>query len=267
LRTNLKTFPFHPATLEMHSKDGRVQFEIQRNFNWWEEKGPDYSHFAERDLGGDGIKNIEFNRILNDQHGFFQATTPDGIRVIVRPYDEYDPVRADISRIPWPKSVIQDVMMGEAEIMLNALVDDNGDVATLMLDTPSTSYLRYTGAWYLMPDVEAISDYDIVMVEDEALDMYDPADQTGKSVKITSMPIAPEDDFRVQVRYSGEPDADALKPLVTETIVASLSIPTIASARDLPAAIEFAQTHPDFQWYVERRARSLGIEEGFPWND
>jgi hypothetical protein len=262
----MKTFPYHPATMESYFPDGDVTLELERNFTWKEEDGPDYSYWVERDLG-DAVRNLSFSKIITDTAGFLEAETPGGIRVIVRPYDQYDPVRMGVSAIPWPKSVAQDWMIGEDQIMLNALVDDNGDVATLLLDSPSTSYVRYTGQWFILSDLEAISDYDFVGVEDTALDLYDPADQAGKSVKITSMPVKPEEDFRVTVRYSGDPDADALKPIMSETIVASLTIPTIASVRDLPAAIEFAQEYPEFQWYVTRRAKALGIEESFPWND
>ena len=259
-----KTFPYTPATMEVYNPDGTIVLEFERAFTWREEDGPNHSYFAERDLG-DQIKGLYLSQILTDIDGFLQAETPEGFKVIVRRYDEYDPVRAGVSAIPWPKSVVQDAMVGEGPIMLNALVDINGDVATMLLDAPSASYVRYTGQWFLLSDIEAIDDYDVVEVEDTTLDVFDPADQAGKSVKITSMPVKPDEDFRVTVRYSGDPDATALEPLVTETVVASLSIPTIASARDLPAAIEFAQTHPEFQWYVARRAKALGVGDELPW--
>lgn len=259
-----KTFPYTPATMEVYSPDGSIDLEIERSFTWREEDGPDYSYWSDRDLG-DAIKSFTFSQILTDTDGFFQAETPQGFRIVVRRYDEYDPVRMGVSAIPWPKYVVQDWMVGEGPIMLNALVDINGDVATMLLDSPSASYVRYTGQWFLLSDIEAIDDYDVVEVEENALDIYDPADQTGKSVKITSMPVKPEEDFRVTVRYSGDPDAKALEPMVTETVVASLSVPTIASARDIPAAVDFAKTHPEFQWYVTRRAKALGLGDELPW--
>lgn len=262
----MKTFPYHPATMELHLADGSITLEIERNFTWKEEAGPNYSYWVERDTG-DMLLALSFTKIVNDLDGYLEAVTPAGSKVIVRKYDEYDPVRMGVSAVPWPKSVVQDWMIGEGPIMLNALVDNNGDVATLLLDSPSASYVRYTGQWFLLPDIEAISDYDLVAVEDTALDLYDPADQTGKSVKITSMPVKPEEDFRVAVNYSGDPDAAALQPLVVEAVVASLTVPTIASARDIPSAIEFAAEHPDFRWYVERRAKALGLGNEFPWNE
>jgi hypothetical protein len=262
-----KFFPHHPATLEAHgSVDGTISLELLKEFSWKEEAGNDYSYAGERDLG-DAYKEVYLTSIDDSIYGYFKGETNNGFKIIVRPYSQYDPVRMGISAYPWPVSVAQDFLDGENSMSLNALVDDNGDVATLMLDSPTTSYLRYTGQWFMLTDIEAIGDYDIVSVEDNALDLYDPADQSGKSVKITSMPVSEVDDFRVQVRYSGESEADALKPLLTETITASLTVPTIASVRDLPTAVEFAESHPEFQWYVERRSRALGLEMEFPWRE
>jgi hypothetical protein len=263
----MKFFPNHPATLEARLDDGGFEMLIGREFSWREFPGGNFTHVLDCDLGGQDMKTFFIREVDDRTAGYLQAQTINGAHITIRPYSTYDPVRAGLTSIPWPKSVMEDTMMGEGPMSLFALVDDNGDVATMMLDSPSAAYVRFNGAWWLVPDIDAIGDYDLVGVDDIALEQYDPADQSDKSVKITSMAVKDEEDFRVQVRYSGEPEAAALQPLVTETITASLNIPTIASARDIPAAVEFAQSHPDFQWYVERRARALGLEESFPWND
>lgn len=261
-----KIFPYHPATIELHAADGRIKVEVNREFSWTEEPAPTYSYVATRDFGADQFKEFLITEIIRDIRGHLEAKLRGGTRIIVRPYDPYDPVRAAISAIPLPKATMQDWMQG-GWIMLYALVDDNGDVATMMLDSPLTSNLRYDGLWILMTDPEAISDYDIVKVEDTALDLYDQADAMGNSVHITSMPVDPKDDFRVTARYLDKTEANALQPLLTESITASaeLTIPVIAQARDLPAAIDFANEHPEFQWYVERRAKALHEDMTFPW--
>jgi hypothetical protein len=42
-------------------------------------------------------------------------------------------------------------------------------------------------------------------------------------------------------------------------------VPLLATAEDLPAAIAAAQIDPELQWWVERRAKALGLEADLPW--
>lgn len=129
---------------------------------------------------------------------------------------------------------------------LEALVEDNGDVATMLLISPAGMYARYDAEWVILTDPELISHLDAVAVEDTALDLHDPHDQTGMSVKIGSMPRKPYEDFRVALNYSGDPGAAKAASMPTvAALVGSGTVPTIASARDMAEAVEFANGHPE----------------------
>ncbi len=263
----MKTFPWHPATMEITAPDG-IHLEILKSFRWGPASGEHFDFIGIRDKG-DSIRELTIVEVVNDLSGFFEAKTTEGFRIVVRPYDVYDPVRAGISSIPWPKVAIEDYLSGdgEDEMSLVALVDDNGDVASLMLISPSSMHLRYSAQWVLLTDLEIIENYDVVAVADTALDLYDPADQAGESVKILDMPVEAEDDFRVAVSYSGDPGAERMAPIgAAAALTASgAGVPVISSASDLPSAVEFATEHPEFQWYVERRSRAFGLSYEFPW--
>lgn len=45
---------------------------------------------------------------------------------------------------------------------------------------------------------------------------------------------------------------------------AALSIPIIASVKDLPLGIRYGNQVPDARWYVTKRARALGCADRLP---
>jgi hypothetical protein len=61
-----------------------------------------------------------------------------------------------------------------------------------------------------------------------------------------------------------------LAALAREGVVAAAwgdDIPKLRSADDLPQAIQAAVDNPDLRWWVERRAKAMGLEHPeFPWS-
>lgn len=258
-------FPGHPATMEIYTEEG-IFIELLKEFSWGPSEGNGYPFYGMRN-DGYNMREVDINEILNDLPGFFEFKTVEGTRIVVRKYEPYDSLLGKVSGVPWPRLVMQDWLQGDGEVTMEALVDTNGDVATLLLTSPSAMYLRFSSQWILLSDLDTISEYNVVEVEDTALDIFDPLEQTGRSVKITSMPVKAVDDFRVAVGYSDTPEAKKLAPMLSAAGVTAsgLDVPIISSAADLPGAIDFASDHPEFQWYVERRSKALGLAYEFPW--
>jgi hypothetical protein len=57
------------------------------------------------------------------------------------------------------------------------------------------------------------------------------------------------------------PDTTSYRVSVPEVV------PRLSSADDLAAAIEFADESPEFRWWVERRAKAMGLAVEYPWGD
>jgi hypothetical protein len=255
----MRFFPHKPTVVEIHSREGTI-IEIDQDVGLEPQEGEDYPFLIRRDDVAEGVVRLTPVQKITETPDrwdieVYNPGADFSLNLVVRPYDEYDPVTAGVTDIPWPKTVMQDWLSG-GTVLIEALVDTNGDVATMMMSSASALYLRFSNQWVLLTDPETIEDYDVVGVEGSALDLYDRYDILGQSVKIGSMPVIPADSDRV----GGYVEVEGEMPLVA----AGVAVPTIASARDLPAAIEFAQEHTDFQWYVDRRAKALKIEDYDP---
>jgi hypothetical protein len=197
----MKVFPHHPTTVEIYSTDGRVGLEILPAFKWEPVSGERYPILAHRDYG-DHWRQFGIMEVLDESGDRFEAVAYGGFRIVARRYDDYDAVRAGMTSYPLPEPVMESILNGEGTVSLEALVDENGDVATMLMTTPVGFFARYDAQWIILTDLELISHLDAVAVEDTALDLYDPYDQTGASVKIGSMPLKPSEEFRVAVNYS-----------------------------------------------------------------
>ena len=133
---------------------------------------------------------------------------------------------------------------------LMAVVDEQGDVLTILLMSNAGTYLRYSGAWIPVTDPAQISGWNAVPVKDEALDVYDPIDQAGYVTHINSLPLQDNSDFN-EFGQGG--------------VLVAAAMPPITSFDDVPAAIEAAAANPEFRWYVAKRIKALGLEVELPW--
>lgn len=259
-------FSSKPATIEIHHPGGLVQYRIMDSFSWEELHGEDVTMGYQ--TVGDFIRDLPLATIsLNVQGQLEGLTWPSEYRFIVRPTDEYDAVASEQidSTYPMPVSAIQAAIRGASVNELQAIVDDNGDVLTLMLSTDVGVFLRFSGAWIDLLDPEILDGLDVINVEDTALDIFDPLDQSGQLVSIRTMPVKPEDSDDV-VRYTGGsgPTIIGEKATSAEALTAG-GVVVISSASDIPAAVELASAHEDMRWYVERRIAALGLEYEVPW--
>ena len=187
--------------------------------------------------------------------------------------NEYDepivlrPTRADDAaawdrttlRIPLPVEIIGAIMTNSIpEPSIAAAVDDGGDVHTMVLETGMGLYARYARSWIRMTDISPIEPLSIVNVPASDLDIYDQADDQGRTVNINDLnPIEAPVISAVDVTPPAEPVQASALPIL------------VASVDDLPTAIAHAASPEgaESRWYVGRRARALGWTDPLPWED
>jgi hypothetical protein len=186
--------------------------------------------------------------------------------VIVRHSVEDDAVASHAfeEKYPLPIPVIAAYLEGmNLSTTLEALVADDGYVWTMMLTTDVGMYLRYSAAWHMLTDQELVDDLNPVAVKDEALDVYDYADQAGNVAMITAMPLVDE---ASRVGYLPAPSEEAVEPEVNLVGSVTTPVPTIETEADVATAIQVADENPQHRWYVERRLAALDLPYAVPWS-
>lgn len=184
-----------------------------------------------------------------------------GPAITIRPTVEADAVGVFEPSIPLPLAVISELLSGGALTMpkLWAMSDDDGFVATMMLDSGAGLYVRYSGGWHRIIDADAVDGLTVTEVDDASLDMYDQFDRAGQMVALSAM-YSGGQPVMAEMLTEGSP-ATPVPPAPSET----REVPLLSSAADLDSAIDAAIGDEGLQWYVERRALALGLEAEFPW--
>lgn len=277
--TNLN---LNPSTTQIYQEDGGIVTWIGQAPTY----GPDPHHPGRMVLTipirGDG-KKIFLSSITKESHDYLEAVTdPGGHRIVVRASNEHDVVGSQsvTSKIPLPLRVIEELVSNvepTEPVVLNALADDQGFVSTLLLDSPSGMYVRYSRVWVELSDPEIIHNMDVYEVADEALDLYDQYDQVGRSIHVGSLPmIDAADHLRADskaeeiavARDSAQDEAEILKTQAQaepEPVAAS-TLPAISSPEQLTASIQTGIDDPSIRWYIEKRASALNVPiEELPW--
>lgn len=174
----------------------------------------------------------------------------------IRPLDPYDGLVLSEARVPHPLAVLNAQVLYGGNMTANelaAVVAADNSVVTLLLETGLGTYVRFLGEWQLLtPDSESLDNCEFLTVSPGALTIFDKADAANVSLTSSDLP-------RVVDGQNILPD-DLLPeaPLETMKAAAGSQIPLIASAGDIPAAIDVARLYPEMRWYVARRAKALG---------
>lgn len=227
-------------------------------------------HGAESTLeleGTESIRMIDLATVDNDGPGMIVgSTSPSGLSVTVRATIEDDAVAVEgLPGYPLPVRVITASISGEnMDTHIEALVEDDGYVSTILLVTDVGLFTRYARTWIALRDVNLIDGLNSVEVEDGAVDVYDAADDLGQQVSIDGLPS--EDRDRVG---AGQLFVAASAPrtfaTATEPVTASAELPIVDTPEQLTAAIESAVSDPSIRWYIEKRVRALEMEVELPW--
>lgn len=187
-----------------------------------------------------------------------------GIPYVVRPTTESDAIGSvpftGFPAIPYPIPVMEYILSPEGFHVPNlyALSEDDGFVATMLLNSDAGLYVRASNAWHLLTDDDVVDGLNVTEVIDASLDMFDQFDRAGQLVHVTAMtPIGTE---FVPLREAVDTPEPVLAALPT------LDVPRLTGADDLPEAIQAAADNPELQWWVERRIKALGIEAELPWH-
>jgi hypothetical protein len=195
----------------------------------------------------------------------FRFETSAGTKVTLRQTVPTDAAKWDrlSGRIDLPVEIIGAIMTNSTpEPTITAAVDDEGEVHTMVLETSLGLYARYARTWIRMLDISAIEPLEMVDVPSDDLEIYDQADDAGRSVNVSSL-------HPIMQGYQTAVDFTAPAPVEPVTAGAATFAGTvlISSAADLDDAIAFAATDAGAgsRWYVERRARALGHTDPLPW--
>jgi len=199
------------------------------------------------------------------------STSPLGYQIVVRATIEDDAVALpSLPAYPLPVPVIIGSITGEnMDTHIEALVEDDGYVSTLLLVTDIGLYTRYSRTWIRLADVDLIDGLNSVEVYDGAVDVYDTADDVGQQVSIEGLPHEGRDAvgtgelfIAASAPRTFDPDGD--KEPVTASVMEA-ELPVIDTSEQLLAALETARDDESLRWYIERRAAALGVEVEMPW--
>lgn len=202
-----------------------------------------------------------------------EVTTDHVAPILIRPTEPDDAVLL-FSGIglgfPMPVPVMDYLINVEfGPVKLFALTEDDGYVATMMLDSEPGIYIRYSGAWHQIVDTDVIDGLSVHEVDDSALDMFDQYDRAGQLVPVTAMPLngIPVEAPSVRAPTNPVPVTDNGVGAVTAGVGArTKEVPRIDSVEDIEKAIAAAAKNPEIRWYVERRCKALGASGvKFPW--
>jgi hypothetical protein len=207
-------------------------------------------------------KHVALTSIDQSAPGYWTGVSwPNERNVVIRSTVESDAVLAHNihSTMPLPLAVMSYLVGGMAPPpKLFALSDDDGFVVTMMLDSEAGLYLRFSGQWFPLVE-DAVDGLGLTEVDHDALDMFDQLDRAGKITHVGAMPKSPTAELV---------SAAAVTPSITAALgrEAVIDVPRLDSAEDLPSAIAFADQTPEFRWWVERRAKAMGLAAEFPWD-
>jgi hypothetical protein len=189
--------------------------------------------------------------------------SPTGGTYLIRPTRPDDAAVWDFGlRIPLPTDIIGAILTGSIALpTISAAVDDTGDVHTIILETGVGLYARYARTWIRMTDISPIEQLDIVDVPASDLEIYDQADDQGRTVSIRDLNA-------LDTPAVGGVEVTPTAPATPVTAAAVQQV-IVASYADLPDAIAYAATDEGqgARWYVGRRAKAFGWTEPLPWDE
>lgn len=218
--------------------------------------------------GTESVRYIDVASIETEGPGRLEGTTaPNGLAVLVRATIEDDAVAVQgLPAYPLPVSVITATLAGEnMDTHIEALVEDDGYVSTLLLVTDVGLFTRYSRTWIGLRDVGLIDGMNSVVVNDEAVDVYDAADDLGQQVSVESLPSETRNAVGTGQLFVSASAQMTFTPDEPVTASAMATLPVIDTLDQLTAAVETADADETLRWYVEKRALALGADVQLPW--
>lgn len=175
-------------------------------------------------------------------------------------------------KIPLPVSVLAYMHNVEFNVPhLYALSEDDGFVATMMLDTDSGIFIRYSNQWHEIVDEDVVDGLNVSEVNDASLAMFDQYDNAGQLVALTSFINAQGEPVEGPRFAAPVTTSTSISAAVAATTAAGISadvrdVPRLLSRDDVADAITAAVANPELQWWVSRRVKALGFSDvTLPW--
>jgi hypothetical protein len=228
------------------------------------------------EAGNYSLNLVDIAEAEIDTPGMFKGITdPSGFPILVRAVAEGDTVgQPGFPAFPLPVPVIGAILSGQnMDTHVEALVGDDGFVATLLLVTDVGLWTRFSSQWLRLYDVDPISNLNSVNVEDTAVELFDAADRAGNVLPISSYPgtekttgMAVMDPAGATVTVAPNAQMTFTPETVTAGGMATIAV-RIDTADDIPGAIAAAANDESIRWYVTRRVRALAPETELPWQE
>ena len=195
-------------------------------------------------------------------------TYPSRYRVTVelaQDSDAVDSITTGPAGIPLPLEFLVALHSNEGAVMpdLYAMSEDDGFVATMMLNADTGLYVRYSGQWHKITNDDVVDGLTVTDVDGAALEMFDQFDRAGQLVHVSAMSKNGEPVQQYEIVPAG-PAPVGEGPVTAAA--ATRAVPVLAGADDVPAAIAAAEENPDLRWWVERRLLALGLDAEIPWD-
>jgi hypothetical protein len=210
---------------------------------------------------GDTIRSWPVREIVHQDPSEMMWIGIEGSLFTARAIRPPDAKLAGIYGYDLPVKLLEAMTFGQVEnpMELQAVVDrDDNRVLTLLLASDAGLFARYDRLWHPVVEPDIFDGTELVNVHEDAIQLYDAADQIGGQVAANLLPTG-------RNTLSGEtlppPDSD---PMVAS---APIYLPIIDTADDLNEAITAAADDPETRWYIEKRASALGLEVTFPWQE
>lgn len=202
--------------------------------------------------------------------GHVIAATQAGTNIDVRKIRPTDAMLAAglEQGFPLPIEVLEGMaaMTISEQTTLQAVVDENGWVVTLILITDIGMYARYDNNWQRVTDPAAfLDDFAVYDATPDAVAAWDAVDVVGDTMAVTALPLA-EGQNPPEARVP-EPDEPAVTAAGQVLLERQVLLRPIRTRADIPDAITAAMENESARWYVERRIKALGVEDEFdlPW--
>lgn len=242
---------------------------------------PDMIYLVEPEVFGSMVAYVGQDQTVRgmDAPGLISTgryfSTPDGL-IRIREADPYDAVTlAPGAGVPQPiEAVRAEILQGGGALAteLDAVVAGDNTVVTLLLETSTGTYVRYSSDWQrLSDDSTSLEDHALVPVGPAAVDIFDAADAAKHTLSVGELPIPTTNaDGELEILDPQSvsdvalEDALAASGAMSALTAAGVMIPQIDTEQDLDMALRFAAAHPSARWYVTKMAASLGVIDRVP---
>lgn len=178
-----------PAAIITQNADGQALNWVLTESAWLTDEAD--APLSVEHSDGYSVLFIDIRDVAIDVPGRFEGTTaPSGYGITARAVRDDDCLDAlNLPNFPTPVPVIHAMLTGgNHDCHLEAVLDSNKNVITLLLVTDIGFWTRRGSTWLPLPDIDPIAGMQTVIVDDSAIDIFDPIESAGRALHIAALP-------------------------------------------------------------------------------